>query len=145
MSGTKRFLCDTNVLVAAVCSWHEHHERTRAGVDRRKGVGEELVLATHTLSEAYAVLTRLPSPHRLRSGDAIALLEANWREAPVVHLTAAETWCALREAHRRGVTGGQTYDLLMAECARKAGAATIVTWNARHFAMAARGIGVEAP
>ena len=114
-------------------------------MDRREGAGEEFILAAHTLPEAYAVLTRLPAPHRLRSGDAIALLEANWREAPVVHLTAAETWCALREAHRRGATGGRTYDVLVAECARKGGAATIVTWNARDFALAARGIGVETP
>ena len=50
---------------------------------------EALVLAAHSLAETYAVLTRLPGPNRLRSRDAIALLEANWRETPVVHLTAA--------------------------------------------------------
>ncbi len=94
------------------------------------------MLAAHSLAEAYAVLTRLPAPNRLRSEDAIALLEANWRETPVVHLTAAETWRALRRAQRRGVIGGQTYDMLIAACARKAGTATIITWKVRHFAAA---------
>ena len=103
------------------------------------------MLAAHSLAETYAVLTRLPGPNRLRSRDAIELLEANWRQTPVVHLTSAETWRALRRAQRRGVIGGQTYDLLIAACALKAGAATILTWNVRHFAAAAAEIGVETP
>ncbi len=97
------------------------------------------------MAETYTVLTRLPGPNRLRSGDAIALLEANWRETPVVHLTAAETWDALRRAQRHGAIGGQTYDMLIAACALKAGASTIITWNVRHFAAAAPEIGIEAP
>ena len=140
-----RYLCDTSVLVATVCSWHEHHARTLAELERRERVGEALVLAAHSLAETYAVLTRLPGPSRLRSRDAITLLEANWRETPVVHLTAAETWGALRRAQRRGVIGGQTYDMLIATCALKAGAATILTWNVRHFVAAAPEIGVETP
>ena len=140
-----RYLCDTSALVATVCSWHEHHGRTLAERERRERAGEELVLAAHSLAEAYAVLTRLPAPNRLRSRDAIALLEANWRETPVVHLTASETWRALRRAQRRGVIGAQTYDMLISACAVKAGAATIITWNVRHFAAATPEIGIEAP
>ena len=64
---------------------------------------------------------------------------------PGNNLTAAETWRALRRAHRRGVIGGQTYDMLIAACAQKAGAATIITWNVRHFAAASPEIGVESP
>ena len=97
-----RYLCDTSVLVATVCSWHEHHARTVVELERRERAGEELVLAAHSLAEAYAVLTRLPAPNRLRSEDAIELLEANWRETPVVHLTAAETWRTLRTAAAAG-------------------------------------------
>lgn len=141
-----RYLCDTSVLVATVCSWHEHHGRTLAELERRERAGEELVLAAHSLAETYAVLTRLPGPNRLRPTDAVALLEANWRETPAVHLTAAETWRALRRARRRGVSGGGTYDLLIATCALKAGAVTIITWNARHFVAAAvPGIGLQTP
>lgn len=140
-----RYLCDSSALVATACSWHEHHARTLAELERRDRAGAELVLAAHSLAETYAVLTRLPGPNRLRSGDAIALLEANWCETPVVQLTPAETWRVLRSAHRQGVIGGQTYDMLIAACALKAGATTIITWNVRHFAATTSGIGVEAP
>ena len=140
-----RYLCDTSVLVASVCSWHEHHARTVVELERRERAGEELVLAAHSLAEAYAVLTRLPAPNRLRSEDAIELLEANWRETPVIHLTAAETWRTLRTAQQQGVIGGQTYDMLIAACALKAGATTLITWNMRHFAAATREIHVAAP
>ena len=128
-----------------MCSWHEQHARTLAEIERRERAGEELVLSSHSLAEAYAVLTRLPAPHRLRSADAIALLESNWQEAPTVHLTADETWRTLRRARRRGVIGGQIYDMLIAASALKAGATTIITWNARHFAASAREIDIAVP
>lgn len=140
-----RYLCDTNGLIASACSWHAHHKRTFAEVRRRVHVREELVLAAHSLAEVYAVLTRMPGPGRLRGNDAIALIEANWSATPTVHLTARETWDAVRAAERLGVTGGQTYDALIARCALKAGASTILTWNVRHFAPFVREIAVESP
>ena len=131
--------------MAAVCSWHEHHERTRAELERRADANEQLVIAAHSLAETYAVLTRLPAPNRLRAEDAIALIELNWRDTPVVQLTAHETWESLREAQRHGLMGGQMYDVLIAMAALKARASTIVTWNVRHFAPFAGKIGIEAP
>ena len=95
---------------------------------------EELVVAAHSLAEPYAVLTRLPSPHRLRAEDAMALLEANWRATRAVYLPVEETWRVLREAQQLGTTGGQTYDVIIAAGASKTGALTLVTWNLRHYA-----------
>jgi predicted nucleic acid-binding protein len=129
----KRYLCDTSCLIAAVCSWHQHHPRTRKELQLRAADGEELVLAAHSLAETYAVLTRLPPPHRLRASDALAVLQANWAQTKTAHLTAAETWRGLNDAERRGITGGQTYDALIAVSARKAGAQTLLTWNLRNF------------
>ena len=140
-----RYLCDTSGLVAAVCTWHEHHDRTRIELQRRADSGEELVLAAHSLVETYAVLTRLPGQGRLRVDDAIALIEANWADTPVAHLTPKETWGALHQARRRSLAGGQMYDVLVAVSALKAGASTILTWNVRHFAPFADEIRIEAP
>ena len=140
-----RYLCDTSGLVAAVCTWHEHHDRTRTELQRRTDAGEQLVLAAHSLVETYAVLTRLPGQGRLRVDDAMALIEANWRDTPVVHLTPAETWGALHQARRRSLAGGQMYDVLVAVAALKTGASTILTWNVRHFTPFADEIGIEAP
>jgi len=128
------YLCDTSCLVAALCSWHEHHERSRRELEVRSASTHELVLAAHSLSETYAVLTRLPPPYRLRGADARALLEANWAGTKTVHLTGAETWRALKAAEERGVSGGRTYDALIALAALKAKVQTLVTWNVKNFA-----------
>jgi len=140
-----RYLCDTSCLVAAISSWHEHHERPRAELDRRSNRGDTLVLAAHSLVETYSVLTRLPAPHRLRASDALAAIEANWSSAPVVQLTGTETWAALTEAVRLGTVGGRTYDTLIARTALKARAETILTWNVRDFAPFGSRIRIEAP
>lgn len=140
-----RYLCDTDALIASICVWHAHHQRTSAEVRRRADAGEEVVLAAHSVAEVYSVLTRMPGRDRLRSEDAIALMGANWSDTPTVHLTARETWDAVRQAQRLGVTGGQTYDALIAHAASKAGASTILTWNVRHFAPFAGEIAVESP
>ncbi len=103
------------------------------------------MLAAHSVAELYSVLTRLPPPRRMRGADALTLIEGNWSNAPAVHLTARETWEAVRIAERLGVTGGQTYDALIARSALKAGASTILTWNVRHFAPFAGQIAVESP
>ena len=140
-----RYLCDTSCLVAAVCTWHEHHGRTLSELERRIRSNQELVLAAHSLAETYAVLTRLPSPHRLRAEDAVALIETNWSGTPVVHLTGRDTWRALRDARQLGAIGGQTYDVLIAASALKARAAALVTWNVRNFAVFSERISIVAP
>ena len=129
-----RYLCDTNCLVAVLCAWHQHHERTLAELERRIVDGQELILSAHSLVETYAVLTRLPPPNRLRGRDAFALIEENWAGRPVVHLTGRDTWRALHDVRQLGVVGGQTYDALIAASALKARAAELLTWNVRNFA-----------
>lgn len=140
-----RYLCDTNCLVAALCAWHQHHERTLSEFDHRMADGQELILAAHSLAETYAVLTRLPPPNRLRGKDALALIEENWAGNPVVHLTGRDTWRALRDARQLGVVGGQTYDALIAASALKARATALVTWNVRNFAPFSERITVVTP
>ncbi len=114
-------------------------------MERRATDGEVLFLAAHSLAETYAVLTRLPSPHRLKAADAISLIEANWGQTHIVHLTGRETWRVIKEAERRGLVGGQTYDVLIAMAALKGGASTLVTWNLRNFASFENQVEVVAP
>lgn len=140
-----RFLCDTSCLVAAACGWHEFHARTIAGLEERAISGDELLIASHSLVESCAVLTRLPAPNRLSADTAMALLEENWGTAATVHLTAKETWQAIQRARGLGVSGGPVYEAVIAACAEKAGASTILTWNIRHLARLAGGIRVTEP
>ena len=127
------YLLDTSCLVAAVCSWHEHHEATRREIDRRDAAGESVVLAAHSLAETYSVLTRLPEPHRLRPPDALDLIEANWSRARLVALDGADYRRTLRRCRDAGIGGGATYDAIIAACARKARVSTIVTWDSDGF------------
>src|SRR5438094_925881 len=101
-----RFLLDTSCIVAAVCSWHTHHEATAAEISRRLSRGEEPIMAAPALVEAYAVLTRLPAPHRLLPTDALALLEANFiARRHVVPLDGRGYTDMLRGAPELGIEG----------------------------------------
>jgi predicted nucleic acid-binding protein len=140
-----RTLLDTSCIVAAVCAWHERHDAARTAVELCLRTGNDLVLAAPALVEAYAVLTRLPPPHRLSGRDALALLDANWGETETVSLTAAEYWRLLRECPGAGTTGGQTYDAVIAACARKARAQRLLTLNLEHFARFREDLIISAP
>jgi predicted nucleic acid-binding protein len=130
------FFVDTSCIVAAVCAWHTHHPRAAAEIERRLGARERLATAAHALAETYAVLTRFPAPHRLSPADALALLEGNFIDrAQIVALDAGGYRALLRRAGKEGITGGRTYDALIGECALKAKAAVLLTFNAGHFAL----------
>jgi predicted nucleic acid-binding protein len=134
-----RFLPDTSCMVAALCSWHEHHERSARELERRLEAGEVLAVSAPTLVETYAVLTRLPSPHRLSPTDSLALLEANFLGDTVetVALAAEEYVRLLRSAPERGIAGGRTYDAVIVACAVAARADVILTFNERQFSQLA--------
>jgi predicted nucleic acid-binding protein len=84
--------------------------------------------------EAYAVLTRLPPPHRLSARDARDLLEASFlRQGTLVALDAAGYGAQLRDWPDRQVAGGQAYDAVILACAVKSRADVLLTLNPRHF------------
>ena len=131
---SRAFLADTSCLVAAFLSWHEHHEAAAGELERRFEGGERLVLAAHSLVECYAVLTRLPAPHRLSPADALALLRANVPSGTkIVSLDAKDHLAVLEEAAEARVAGGRIYDALIARAAREGGANVLVTLNEAHF------------
>jgi predicted nucleic acid-binding protein len=132
-----RVLLDSSCLVAAAVPQHEHHAATVADLARRRAAGDTFVMAAHAVLEAYAVLTRLPPPHRLAPGDALAVLDRNWGKSETFALTGAESWRVVRRQAASGSGGGRVYDGHIAACAQKAKAAEILTWNVRHFQGAA--------
>jgi predicted nucleic acid-binding protein len=113
-SSADRWACDTSVAVAALDPSHEAH-----AVCRRALIERRPALAGHAAFEAHAVLTRLPLPLRLRPEQASQVLAAAfpepcWLDAPAT----AELWSRLGEL---GLTGGATYDALVAAAARAGG------------------------
>jgi predicted nucleic acid-binding protein len=128
------FRPDTSVMVATVCTWHEHHERAITEMERRLTERESLVIATPALIETYAVLTRLPPPHRLSPRDALALIETNFlTEGTLEGLDNKAFRPLLREAADHDIAGGRTYDWVIAACARTARVKTLLTFNTRDF------------
>ena len=134
-------------MVATVCSWHEHHARAVEAVEQRLSRGEEMIVAAPALVEAYAVLTRLPPPHRLSATDALALLEGNFMHTlKIVALDGKSYRTLLRQAPQDAIAGGRTYDAVLAACALQAKAAALLTFNERHFLpFVAKGIHVVVP
>ncbi len=126
---------DSSILVAASLGWHRFHAPAHdALVASRRNRGGRLVLPAPALVEAYAVMTRLPAPHRMSPDDARAVLSRSFEaEAGIVNLTGRGTWVFLHASAEGGIAGGRTYDALILECARKAGATRLLTLDRRDF------------
>ena len=125
---------DTSVIVSGLLSWHEEHAAASAALAELLGSGSEAILPLHSLIEAYAVMTRLPPPHRLSAKDALDLLEGSFQSrSNLVGLAGNEGWDLLRELSRRNLIGGASYDSLILASARKGGARRLLTFNRAHF------------
>ena len=128
------FVPDTSVIIATVCSWHQHHAAAADEIKSRLASKQRMALAAPALIEAYAVLTRLPPPHRLAPADAHAVLTANFITGrKVISLDAPATTALLRTLAREGIAGGQTYDAVIARCARRVRAGVLLTFNDADF------------
>lgn len=141
------FSPDTSCMVAAVCGWHENHDPTREAIDRRLRQAETMLVAGPALIEAYAVLTRLPAPHRLGASDALALLDSNFIGlGRIVALDAGAYRTLVRQAPADGIRGGRTYDAVIAACVLRGKATTLLTLNEQHFVQfAAVGLEIVVP
>jgi predicted nucleic acid-binding protein len=130
-------------MVAAVCSWHEHHVRASTEIENRLANRERMIMAAPALIESYSVLTRLPAPHRISPTDALNLLDANFMQGiQATALTASAYLRLLRGAPAVSIAGGRTYDAVIAACAKKANVQVLLTFNAPHFTLFA-GEGLE--
>jgi predicted nucleic acid-binding protein len=103
--------------------------------------------AWHCCLEFFSVSTRLPPEFRLTPANAAQLFEDEIFGRMAVHdLPAADRLAMMKAAARDGTAGGRIYDAHIAEVARAAGAAVVVTDNRRHFIAALRyGMRVETP
>jgi predicted nucleic acid-binding protein len=127
------YLYDTNCLVSLSKASQQHYSATVRDLAKRQARGHSLVIAMHCVEETYSVLTRSPPPLRLQPAEVWSLIEDWTGQSRLVDLTPEERLKAVHAAAEAGVIGGQIHDYLIAACARKAGARTLVTWNLRHF------------
>jgi predicted nucleic acid-binding protein len=115
---------DTSVAVAAALPWHESHAAARAALPRRK-----TRLLAPVAVETYAVLTRLPPPHRVAIPLAWQYLEATYALPPVA-LGDDGYANLLASSAAEEIGGGAVYDAVVAATAAAAGA-TLLTLDRR--------------
>lgn len=77
----------------------------------------------------------MPGKHRI-SAEQARLFIADIRERlSIVALDGDEYADSLEQAASRGIVGGAIYDAMLAQCASKAKAEAIYSWNLRHYAL----------
>jgi predicted nucleic acid-binding protein len=142
-----RFGLDSSCLIALLSDWHAQHRKTLNSYEQWLAKGARAVIPAHAILECFSVLTRLPAPYRSRPEAAkLALEESFSRSALIAEMSPAEVWSAIEVVSRLGLGGGRVYDAAMAQCAARAGATVLLTWNAKHFlAIAPAGMDVREP
>jgi len=123
---------DTSVLVAVFYGDHVHHQASLLRFiqfDRSTGS-----CGAHSLVEVFSTLTRMPGKHRVSGEQAMLFVSGICERLLLVALDGDEYVNALKTAASLGVVGGGTYDAMLAQCALKAQAETIYSWNSRHYA-----------
>lgn len=116
---------DTSVAVPYLVASHAHHEEVSSAMDALVGTG---CLSAQSLAETYSVLTRLPGDARVSAADAARLIEANFDPPIAVAKRTINRLPMLLAA--AGVSGGATYDALVALAAKEAGL-TLLTRDVR--------------
>jgi predicted nucleic acid-binding protein len=127
-------LIDTSVVVAAFASWHAQHRAADSVIDGKAR------LVAHCAIEAFSVLTRLPPPHRV-AGDLVRDFLAARFPDPYVALDAPAYGTLIPRLVQLGISGGATYDALVAATARAA-RETLVSCD-RRAAQTYERVGVE--
>jgi predicted nucleic acid-binding protein len=129
-----KVLLDTSVLVAALVKPHPEHLRALPWLTRSKSKTNELVIASHTIAELYAVLSTLPVSPRISPGLAWRLIhESIEPNISIVSLTSSEYMATVKNLSDLGLSGGTVYAALIVKAAQKNGADRIVTFNTNDF------------
>lgn len=114
---------DTSVVVAAFATWHEAHSLAT------EVMSESPHLPAPCALEAYAVLTRLPAPHRSAPGLVRDYLSTTF-PGDWLTLPRARSRRLFDDLVMQGIAGGASYDAVVALVASLSGA-TLVTLDRR--------------
>lgn len=129
-----KILFDTSVLIAALVESHPLHGRAFPWIRRAKEKKLELIVASHTLAELYAVLSTLPLKPRISPSVAWRLVKDNIiSNSKIISLTPTEYGLTIKSLSEAGLIGGVTYDALIAKVAQKAKVKKLLTLNIDHF------------
>lgn len=136
---------DTSVLVAAVHANHPNHKPASSWLDAAF-TAHEVVIAHHSVLEAFAVLTRLPVKYRLSPSEAEMVLTETLRDnVSIASFGSGSTWKVLGWLTTVPVSGGASYDAFIIWLLQSADVEQIVTYNVHDFRRLAHGVRVSEP
>lgn len=132
-----KILFDTSVIIAALVENHPMHNRAFLWLKRARANEFELMLASHTLAELYAVLSTLPIKPRITPLIARKLIHENIEpNSKIISLTPGEYKAVIKQISELGLAGGVIYDALIAKVAQKCKVERLLTLNIGHFSRA---------
>ena len=121
-------------MIAALVESHPKHEIAFPWLKQAKTKAFELVIASHTLAELYAVLSTLPIKPRISPAVAWRLIHENIEAvSKIISLTSSEYSATIKRLSESGLIGGIVYDGLIAKVAQKTGVKRLLTLNGDHF------------
>jgi predicted nucleic acid-binding protein len=135
---------DSSVVIAGLLSWHEFHQRAFNALEKAMA-RRRLLVPLPALVESYSVMTRLPSPHRLRPEIAYQLLHDSFGGARIVGFSPRKAWTFLGECATTPTAGGRVYDAVIASAAVDAHARELLTFNPRDFELFGDRIAIIVP
>ena len=129
-----KILFDTSLIIAALVESHPMHIRAFPWLKKAKAEDFDLVVASHTIAELYAVLSSLPIKPRISPSVSWRLINENIVSlGKIVSLTPAEYSSTIRQISEFGLVGGIIYDALIAKAAQKSKVDRLLTLNLEHF------------
>ena len=113
---------------------HPAHQRALPWLQRAKRKEIVAVVAAHSLAELYAILTRLPLKPPIPPSMAWQMIQENVLAIfEVIPLSESDYRAVLEHLAQTGITGGVTYDALIAYAAIKAQVDQLLTLNEKDF------------
>ena len=132
-----KILFDTSVLIAGLVETHPMHKRAFPWLKRATANEFEMIVASHTIAELYAVLSTLPIKPRITPLIARKLITENIEpNSKIISLSPGEYKAVIKQISELGLTGGVIYDALIAKVAQKSKVDRLLTLNIDHFTRA---------
>ena len=128
-----KVLFDTSVLVPAIVTRHAQHDVCWRWLEDARSAQFQGVVSTHTLTELYSVLTRLPYRPVISSSIAQRQIRENLQDFEKVALEMNDYDAAIDRMTLLNLPGGRIFDALIAQAAVKASVDVLLTLNPKHF------------
>ncbi len=129
-----KILFDTSVIIAAMIEPHPMHSHAFPWLKRAKSKEFEILVASHTLAELYAVLTTLPISPKITPGMARQMIHNNIEAiSKIVSLSSSDYISVIKQMADLGLSGGVIYDALIAKAAQKSRVDHLLTFNVDDF------------